>query len=89
MKTKQLSALCRRRFCQETFPSNISSTKIQEFEGANWDHDLSKEAEDGQLWQDDWDDDDTNDDFTQQLRQQIESTASSTATATTAAPATR
>jgi 26 proteasome complex subunit DSS1 len=67
----------------------FSSTKIQEFEGANWDHDLSKEAEDGQLWQDDWDDDDTNDDFTQQLRQQIESTASSTATATTAAPATR
>ena len=64
-------------------------SKTQEFEGANWDHDLSKEAEDGQLWQDDWDDDDTNDDFTLQLRQQIESTASSTAAATTAAPATR
>ena len=43
----------------------------QEFEGGNLDLD-AKDAEDGQLWQDDWDDDDTNDDFTQQLRQQIE-----------------
>lgn len=57
------------------------SMVIQEFEGANWDHDFGKEAEDGQLWQDDWDDDDTNDDFTQQLRQQIESTAAAASTA--------
>ena len=56
----------------------------KEFEGANWEHDFGKEAEDGQLWQDDWDDDDTNDDFTMQLRQQIESTAAATATATAA-----
>ena len=58
----------------------ILMTHFQEFEGANWEQDFGKEAEDGQLWQDDWDDDDTNDDFTQQLRQQIESTVAATAT---------
>mmetsp|Transcript_34595 Transcript_34595/g.32960 ORF Transcript_34595/g.32960 Transcript_34595/m.32960 type:complete len:89 (-) Transcript_34595:609-875(-) len=51
--------------------------EFEEFEGATWEKDFGKEAEDGQLWQDDWDDDDTNDDFTQQLRQQIEATTGS------------
>ena len=78
----------RQRFCwfqRKTTLLDVQSELIliklqlfQEFEGANWEHDFGKEAEDGQLWQDDWDDDDINDNFTQQLRQQIELTAAST-----------
>lgn len=45
--------------------------EFEEFEGGNLDLD-AKDAEEGQLWQDDWDDDDQNDDFTDTLRKTIE-----------------
>ena len=52
---------------------------LQEFD-SNWN--VTEEAEDVQLWQDDWDDDDVRDEFTDQLRQKVETSTANPSTTT-------